>query len=315
MMKKFQNIIGLASILLISTTLTLSSCGGGGNGSEPSEPTLKAINIQGSTTTITVGQQIKLTVSADPSTITLTSVAWTSTSPNVATVNSTGLVTAIGAGTTTIKASTQGKTDTYQITVTPQTTEDINAESIDLDEAATIEFGHSQQLEATVSPSNATNKNIIWKSLNTSVATVNSTGLVEAVGTGTATITATVTNTDDSEVSASCEVTVIKYATSMSLNESSVSLENSESVQLDATVVPSDATYQTVTWKSSDSTIASVDSNGLVTANNAGEATITATLENGSQPDIVKTVTITVNETSSVDGITDNGEIGEVGTN
>ncbi len=406
-MKKFQYIIGLTSFLLMSVAFTLSSCGGGG-GDEPTPPapTLQAININGSTTSLTVGQTLKLTASASPSTVTLPTVVWTSSNPEVATVSNNGLVTAVGAGTVTIQASAEGKTNTYQITVNSQASEDINAESISIDESATIEVGKSQQLQATVSPSNATFQTVTWESSDTSIVTINDSGLVEAVSTGTATITATVENGDKSKVHASCEVTVIKYATELTLDKSSISIEHTETAYLYATVLPSDATfksvtfsssnesvatidrsgkittvsagtiiitatldngkkgtltatctveirpltvyatdltitpssftldpdqtvqlqstvtpsnasYKTVTWKSSNSTIASVDSNGLVTARNSGTATITATLANGSQPDIVKTATITVNEDSSGngDGITDNGEIGEVGTN
>ncbi len=405
-MKQFRHSIRLASILLASMVFFMSSCGGSGGKDEPNVPTtLQAINILGTITTLTIGQQITLTATANPSTVTLTNLVWSSSNKSVATVNSSGTVTAIAAGTATIKASALGKTDEYDITVSEKPATIIDAESIDLQESATIELGQSKQLVATVSPSNATSQTITWTSSDTSIASVNN-GLVEAKKTGSATIVATVKNADNSEVSSSCEVEVVKYATSLTLNKSSISLEQTETAYLYATVLPSDATYntvtfsssneniatvdrsgkimpvntgtiiitatldngdkgkleakctvaviaetifttdlsitptsktlesgqtvqihhtvtpsnatyQTVTWSSSNSTVASVNGSGLVTANNEGTATITATLQNGTQPAIVKTVTITVTPGTqgSGDGISDNGEIGEVGTN
>ena len=137
--------------------------------------------------------------------------------------------------------------------------------------------GSSQTLTATVSPSNATNKTLTWSSSNTSVATV-SNGVVKAVGFGTATITAKSNNGK----TASCSVTVNPIAVSgVSLNKTSLSFTGTGSSQtLTATVSPSNATNKTVTWSSSNTSVATV-SNGVVKAVGFGTATITAKSNNG----------------------------------
>ena len=137
--------------------------------------------------------------------------------------------------------------------------------------------GSSQTLTATVSPSNATNKTITWSSSNTSVATV-SNGVVKAVGFGTATITAKSNNGK----TASCSVTVNPIAvSSVSLNKTSLSFTGTGSSQtLTATVSPSNATNKTLTWSSSNTSVATV-SNGVVKAVGFGTATITAKSNNG----------------------------------
>ena len=137
--------------------------------------------------------------------------------------------------------------------------------------------GSSQTLTATVSPSNATNKTLTWSSSNTSVATV-SNGVVKAVGFGTATITAKSNNGK----TASCSVTVNPIAVSgVSLNKTSLSFTGTGSSQtLTATVSPSNATNKTLTWSSSNTSVATV-SNGVVKAVGFGTATITAKSNNG----------------------------------
>ena len=141
-----------------------------------------------------------------------------------------------------------------------------------------LKVGETGSLTATVAPSNATDKTLTWKSSNTSVATV-SNGTVTAKTVGTATITATSNNGK----SATATVTVSKddvAVTSVSVSPASLSLTVGDTGELTATVSPSNATDKTLTWKSSNTSVATV-SNGTVTAKAAGTATITATSSNG----------------------------------
>lgn len=133
--------------------------------------------------------------------------------------------------------------------------------------------GDTANLTATVSPSNATDKTVRWSSSNSLVASVDN-GKVTAVAEGSANITATAGGK-----SATCEVTVtakIIPVTDISIEPASVSIEVGETTKLTAMVSPSDATNATVTWSSSDQTIATVD-NGTVSAIKEGTAIITAT--------------------------------------
>ncbi len=154
--------------------------------------------------------------------------------------------------------------------------EQISVESISLNEtSAEMVEGESLTLTAKITPSNATNKNISWKSDNARVATVDQNGKVTAVKAGKATITVI---SEDCGKSASCVVTVkakVITVTSVTLNKSQASLKVGEYITLTATVTPDDATDKTVTWTTSDATVATV-SNGVVTAKKVGTATITA---------------------------------------
>lgn len=147
-----------------------------------------------------------------------------------------------------------------------------------------ITTGKSFTLKATVAPSNTTDK-VVWKSSNTKVATVSANGTVKAVKAGTAVITATA-----GKVKATCKVTVanpVYKVTSIKLAAApSRYITAGKKVQLRATIAPSNATNKAVTWKSSNTRIATVSSTGIVTFNkNAGgkKVTITATAKDGSK--------------------------------
>ena len=126
-------------------------------------------------------------------------------------------------------------------------------------------------MTATVEPNNATNKNVSWSSSDPEVATV-ADGVVTPVKAGAATITVT---TEDGEYSATCKVTVIQPATGITLDKQKVTLVGAATEQLKATVVPAEAD-QTVVWKSSNDSVATVDQTGKVTSVSKGAATITA---------------------------------------
>ncbi|MEE0984197.1 MAG: Ig-like domain-containing protein [Bacteroidaceae bacterium] len=150
--------------------------------------------------------------------------------------------------------------------------------------SATMTEGETLNLTATVTPDDTTDKSITWSSSNTSVASVDADGKVTAQTEGTATITATAN--DGSGVKASCVVTVEKKIVSVSsitLSQSSATMTEGETLALTATVTPDDATDKSITWSSSNTSVASVDANGKVTAKAEGIATITATANNGKE--------------------------------
>lgn len=143
--------------------------------------------------------------------------------------------------------------------------------------------GDTFWLVASVYPTNATNKNVNWKSGNTSVATVSNSGLVTARAMGTTTITCHAA--DGSGVYATCKITVeastvYVYPASISLDKTSASLKVGNTLQLKATVLPEDATDKTVTWRSDNVDVATVSTEGFVTAKGVGVANIVATTVN-----------------------------------
>jgi uncharacterized protein YjdB len=160
--------------------------------------------------------------------------------------------------------------------------------------SASVSVGGTQQLTATVLPSNATNQTVSWSSSNTSVATVNASGLVTGVATGTATITVT---TQDGSRTATSSITVTNTTvpvTGVSVSPTSASLNVAATQQLTATVLPSNATNKNVSWSTSNASVATVNATGLVTAVAVGAATITVTTQDGS-----KTATSSITVTST----------------
>ena len=134
-----------------------------------------------------------------------TTLTWQSSNTSVATVDANGLLSATGIGTTTITCTAHnGVTASCEVTVNP-----VLVSSVALNKTeAEMTVGEKLQLEATASPENATDKGITWSSTNETVAVVDESGLVTAVGSGTCQVKATAN--DGSGKSASCLVTVEK---------------------------------------------------------------------------------------------------------
>jgi uncharacterized protein YjdB len=158
----------------------------------------------------------------------------------------------------------------------------------------TVGLGSTQQLNAAIAPANATNQNVTWTSSNTAVATVNASGLVTAVAAGTAAIT--VKTVDGNKTAASAITVAAIPVSSAAVSPTSASLYAGNTQQLTVTISPANATNKNVTWSSSNSAIATVNSSGLVTAVSAGTATITATTQDGNK---TASAAITVNPNTS----------------
>lgn len=190
-------------------------------------------------------------------------------------------------------------------TVTPGDDQKISVKGVSLNKTATtIEVGKTEKLTATVTPDNATNKNVTWKSSNEDVATVGTDGTVTANAVGTADITVT---TADGGKTATCTVTVkpaTVAVTGISLDHQSLTLEEGARETLTATVTPDTATDKTVTWTSSDSTVAKVE-NGVVTAIKASETPVTITATAGEKTATCE-VTVTA-KTVAVESVTITG--------
>ena len=143
----------------------------------------------------------------------------------------------------------------------------------------TLYRGERFQLTYTIDPKDASDQSVDWESSTPSVATVSG-GIVEALSAGTTTITLT---TRDGGEKASCKVTVIIPVESVALNENSVTIREGETYTLIATVSPSDAEDKSVTWFSSNTSVASVSSSGVITAKTVGNATITVKTNDGAK--------------------------------
>ncbi|KFJ06033.1 alpha-amylase [Bifidobacterium thermophilum] len=142
------------------------------------------------------GKSVQLSAAVSPSNATSRTVTWSSSDASVASVTGTGNVTAVKAGTATITATAGGKSASVKVTVTDPGAK-VDVQSVSISGAGTVAAGKTIQLTATVSPSNATNKTVTWASLDPSVATVSSTGVVTGVKAGTTTILATAGGVSD----------------------------------------------------------------------------------------------------------------------
>ena len=230
---------------------------------------VESISFEQSSYSLKVEEAQTLKVNFLPEDASDKTLTWASSAPGVATVSEAGLVTGVTVVTATITATSHnGKTAQCQVTVNP-----ILAESVTLNKTSLeLLLGGTETLVATVKPDNTTDKTVTWTSSNTSVATVDNSGNVTTVAVGNATISATC-----GSVSATCAVTVNPVpAESVTLNKTSVTLKAGATEALTATVMPENTTDKTVTWTSSDESVATVDKTGKITAVKKGSATITA---------------------------------------
>lgn len=245
-----------------------------------------------SETTLTMNKETSQGIRAivSPSDTTMdTTITWTSSNEEIASVSSTGLIRAKRPGEVVISAtSSNGIVAECNVTIRSE------IKSVALNQTAlALEEGSLQSLRATINPSDTTDvKDLTWVSSNPTVATVSQSGEVTAVAPGTATITVSTINGRKAE----CKITVTQAAvtkpiTSVTLNKTSLTLTEDEKETLTATINPSDTTdSRTLTWTSSDENVAAV-ADGVITAKGAGTATITVITVNGKQA----ACTVTVN--------------------
>lgn len=234
------------------------------------------------------GESAMLVATITPDNATDQTVSWSSSYPNVASIDQNGNVKANKAGKTTITASVGGESATCEVTVTPYY---IEVQTITLSESnISLNKGDTRTLTATVKPDDASDKTVTWHSSNENVVTVTD-GVVIAVGGGNAVVSA-----EAGGKTAECSVSVNVPLESISLDPPSLSLDKGTSAQLTASLSPSDATDKKISWTSSDETVATVTDDGLVYAKEAGTAVIIAVSNN-------KTATCNVRVTIPVDGI------------
>ena len=203
-------------------------------------------------------------------------ISYASDKPNVATVSATGLVTALTVGDAKITATSEGKTGTADVTVTP-----VPVATVDVS-PGTADLTIGQTVNLTATPKDArgntlSGRTISWTSGSPTVATVSTSGLVTAIGSGSTVVFATVEGRTGSATINVRQVPV----TSVTVAPAVSALAIGASVQLAATVKSGTTilTDRVVGWSSSNDAVAVVSSTGRVTALKAGAATITATSE------------------------------------
>ncbi len=238
-----------------------------------------------------------LTATVLPANASNTKVTYTSSDESVAIVDDKGVVTGIKPGTATITCAAQNKPednfDTCVVTVKEAPVVHVTGITLDIT-SKELEVNDTFKLTPTIAPNDATIKNVSYSSSNVGVATVDQNGNVTAIASGDCVITVTAA---DGGLTATCSITVNATSTdvpvtSVSLSNTSVTLNKGETYTLIATVTPNNATNNAVTWASSNESVVTVN-NGVVTAVGAGEATVTVTTVDGAK---TATATITVKD-------------------
>ena len=225
---------------------------------------VKSVKIEDKPTeSVVKDTKFRLHAEVSPSQARYDKILWTSSKPKVATVSSKGVFSTHKKGTTVIKAVVNGtkKKTSFKLRVINP----VKLKKIEITGSNEVYVGSQIDLAANLSPSNTTFDDIQWKSSKKSVATVDENGVVTAHKAGTVKITA---REKECKKKAIYTVTVKNVpVTSLSFDSHNVRAMNvGDKKTLSVTVAPANATIKTVKWKSSNSSAASVDSNGVVTA-------------------------------------------------
>lgn len=289
-----------------TATITATSRDGGAKASCTVTVASKVIAVQSITldqtkVEMTVGESLAFIATVKPDNATDKTVTWKSSDANIASVDQSGIITAIGEGSATITAKAGDKEATCSVSVIIPV---VPVESISLDYSSLpMEEGQTFTLTAKVKPDNATDKTVTWESSDTDVATVNN-GVVTAVAVGTATITV---KSVASEVKASCVITVSAKGIaveSITLNQTELTMYVGEFFTLTAVVMPDNATDKTIVWSSSNEDVITVDQTGKLSAINEGSATVSAAAGGKSVVCIVTVIKVNKYLTFSSEGTT-----------
>lgn len=218
--------------------------------------------------------------------------------------------TAASLGVYNLNATVAGAGKTLSFEILPESQINVSATSVAITPAInTLEVGKTAQLKAKLEPWNVTDNNVSWQSSNTSVALVSADGLVTAFATGTATITAT---TQDGTQTNGINLTVTGnkvLVSGISIIPTSRTVETQKSLQLTATILPTNATFKTINWTSSNPTVATVSENGLVTGIAVGNSMITARAWDGGKTDAVEISVIQGTMTLQAENATFSGAV------
>ena len=253
---------------------------------------------------MSIGQTLRITAEVLPITATNRTVSWESSNTNVCIVDSNGLVEAVGTGSATIlcKSLDGGVTAMCNIYVKqPVTSIVLNTTDI------TVRKGQVFWLNATCLPENADNKLVTWESRDENVCKVESDGKVTATGAGTTSIICT---NVDTGLTAYCIVTVTQPVTGITLNSDYQELWVGAKYAIIPSIEPIDAENKKVTYLSSDTSVATVDENGVVTALKGGNCVIEVTTD---ECHLTAACTIVVKEYVSTITLSENNKFMNVG--
>jgi len=272
-----------------SSSTTESSTEPSSSISTPDEPTrlVTSIKLNRSKVTIDKGRSIRLLATVTPNDADNKTLIWKSSNTNIATVND-GYVKAIKTGKATIiVSSSDGSNITTKcdITIVQKATKVTVRQYYRINKPSKKLY----KLNAKVYPSDTSDKSLIYRSSNNKVATVNKKGQIKAKKYGKATIT--VIN-KKSRKSAKCLLIVGQYVSKIKLSKNKVTLNNGKATKLKSKVTNKKAIYKAIQWKSTNTNIAKVNSNGVVKALKRGTCYVIAVAKDGSRKSAKCKVTV-----------------------
>lgn len=216
-----------------------------------------------------IGEKQLLNVTVLPLNASETTLTYSSSNPEVATINGMGRITALTLGSTTITVTAGQVGQSFLLQIVEEEDTTISVTDIEIgDYESELEVGKTMSISGTVLPSDATESTITYISSDTSIATVSSTGEVKGISAGNVSITLTADG-----ISKTVPLTVKVATTGIVLNSDYLILKQEEAFQLSAKVTPTDAP-QAVSYKSADTSVAIVSEGGLVTGKKTGTTTI-----------------------------------------
>ena len=253
------------------------------------------VKITSDVKTLYLGETLVLNAELTPAAATIQRVTWSSDRPDNASVDEYGVVTAVSKGSAVITAKAadgSGCSATFTVTVRQQP-EEITLNKTDI----TLKKGNYATITPTVLPTTVSDKSVVWSSSDESVAKVSTGGKVTAVSPGVAIITCE--SKTHPEVYAQALVTVYQPVTKIAFTDKNPYVAVGESIQLNWTVTPDNATDTSVTLSTNKESVLSVSQDGTVTGLKRGEAYVYATANDGSG----KKATIKVQVTQPVEGV------------
>ena len=247
-------------------------------------PSIESISFTKKSINILVGESIQVDITVLPENAGK-KVMFESENIGVASVSEEGIIKGESAGSTTIIARNKNGSisDTCRVNVIKNKISAITFNNDTVD----IFIGESSKLDVKVEPAGLRNYNLNWSSSDPSIVDVDEHGNITGLKNGEAIITASSGN-----IESECTVRVITIVESVSLSENRITVDVEETNELIATIKPSDATNKNVIWESSDPTIATVDSNGVVTGVKAGSAVVTVKTLDGNKEAICNVTVI-----------------------
>lgn len=225
---------------------------------------------------IAVGAKRNIVAKVEPQTVSNRKIEWSTSDKRVATVRG-GVVVGIGKGECVITAiSDKDKTKTAECTV--KVTDEVKVESLNFVYHDTqIEVGHQEKLSVNSLPLEATDPDLVWQSSNTHVATVDSKGIVTAISVGSCSIT--VSSKTDSKLTDVCYVLVQNFVkvSGIVFDKYDLDVIVGSTLKLEYEVLPEKATNKQVRWRSTNSSIAKINTDtGVIDAIGRGDVTIQA---------------------------------------